>query len=78
MADDLLQLKRRIEQLNREVARDEGSLTQLMETLHEQGFDSLSAATRGLEQLEQDIADIEHQLSDQVAQIRETMAAWED
>ena len=77
MAEDLRQLKRKIDNLGKELARDEGSLAQLMEQLHELGYDSLEDAAEGLKQLEREASDTETQLSKQIKTLSEIMEAWD-
>lgn len=75
--EDLLNLKRQIEQLGKELARDEGSLAQLIEQLQEQGYRTIEDATEALKQLEADVAEKEAQLSKRVETLNAIMSQWE-
>ena len=74
---ELLNLKDRIEELEREVARDEGSLEQMLKDLKAEGHDSVAMAATHLGKLKDDLMKMEADLKSQVTKIQSMMEEWE-
>ena len=74
---ELLNLKDRIEELEREVARDEGSLEQMLKDLKAEGHDSIDVATDHLSKLEGELKSMEVDLASQVRKVQTMMEGWE-
>mgnify|MGYP000713022386 CR=1 FL=1 len=76
--EKLLQLREIIDNLEKEVAQDEGSLRQMVQDLREQGFKSVEDASRKLKELETEIDKMDGQLSERIGRVEEMMREWKD
>lgn len=74
---ELLRLKDQIDDTERELSQDEGSLRQMMEDLKSQGYKSVEEAEKKLKALEKDIERKEDDLSDRSAKIEQAMDEWD-
>lgn len=68
---DLLDLKERIEDADRNAARLEGQMTSLMESLKKLGYSSLEEAKKALKKLDDSIEDEEEKLNGAIRKVEE-------
>ncbi len=69
----LLKLKKDIEDLDRQISRDEGVLEQMEKELKDKGFQDLEAVEKEIQKLTDQEKKLEQELDKQVQEIRELM-----
>ncbi len=69
----LLRLKKDIEDLDRQISRDEGVLEQMEKELKDKGFRDLEAVEKEIQKLTDQEKKLERELDKQVQEIRELM-----
>ncbi|KKL94093.1 hypothetical protein LCGC14_1868120 [marine sediment metagenome] len=72
---ELLNLKERIEDADRDAARLEGQMTSLMESLKKLGYSSIEAAKKALKKLDDSIEEEEGKLNTAIRKVEEQYEA---
>ena len=76
--NDLLKIKEKMDNLEKDIAKDEGVLEQLMNDLNELGFSSVKKANKEIKRLTELIEEKEEQLTNDMKILEEKMEDWDD